>query len=150
MYLIWGRKGTGPFFAVSQTCALHEFPMPYTALVPRPKLLYVCSRNQWRSRTAETIFGDDPCFDVKSAGTAASARLKVSAALIEWADVIFVMEARHREVLRQRFRTALKGVPLVVLDIEDEYGYMDEDLIRMLRTDLETYLASMSSQTPSE
>jgi predicted protein tyrosine phosphatase len=55
-------------------------------------ILFVCSRNQWRSRTAETIFKDHQGHNVRSAGTEKDARVKVSEKLIHWADLIFVME----------------------------------------------------------
>ena len=41
-------------------------------------ILFICSRNQWRSPTAETIWRKDPNFLVRSAGTASSARHTVS------------------------------------------------------------------------
>ncbi len=72
----------------------------------QPNLLFVCSRNQWRSRTAETIFRDDPRMRVRSAGTAPSARTRVNQRLIDWTDLIFVMERRHEEQLRNRFGRA--------------------------------------------
>ncbi|WP_246151215.1 arsenate reductase/protein-tyrosine-phosphatase family protein [Adhaeribacter aerolatus] len=42
------------------------------------RILFVCSRNQWRSPTAETVFRHYPGWQVKSAGTAAGARRQVS------------------------------------------------------------------------
>jgi predicted protein tyrosine phosphatase len=49
---------------------------------------------------------------------------------VEWADVIVVMEKHHRNKLQKRFYSALKSKRVVVLDIPDEYGFMDEGLIR--------------------
>ena len=43
------------------------------------KLLYICSRNKWRSLTAEKIFGQFRMYDAKSAGTEENARIKVTA-----------------------------------------------------------------------
>jgi len=42
-----------------------------------PNLLFICSRNQWRSLTAETIFRKRDDITVKSAGTVAKARIRV-------------------------------------------------------------------------
>jgi predicted protein tyrosine phosphatase len=97
------------------------------------KLLFVCSRNQWRSRTAEEIFRGVPGFAVKSAGTEASSRIRVTEGLIGWADVIFVMERKHRSILAERFGEALAGRAIHCLDIPDEYGFMDAELVETLR-----------------
>lgn len=103
-------------------------------------LLFICSRNIWRSRTAETIFKKDKRFHVKSAGTSKSARIRVNRSQIDWADKIFVMEKRHRERLEELFGDALEVKELIVLDIPDEYQYMDEDLIENLKDSVEYFL----------
>lgn len=72
------------------------------------KILFVCSRNKWRSLTAETIFKNNPSFDVKSAGTENSARIKVNSNHIHWADLIFVMEKKHNERLLAKFPTEMQ------------------------------------------
>lgn len=105
-------------------------------------ILFVCSRNEWRSRTAESIFKNDQRFYVRSAGTANNARVKVSAALINWADVIFVMENKHRDKLELGFSLHLKDKELVVLDIADEYQYMDADLIEELKDSVNYFLST--------
>lgn len=60
--------------------------------------------------------------------------------MIQWADLIFVMEKRHRQRLRDRFDDMLRDKQLVVLDIEDDYQYMDEDMITALKAGVEPYL----------
>ena len=52
--------------------------------------------------------------------------------LVRWADRIFVMEARHRTAIRQRFADALDSKPIVNLAIPDRYRFMDERLIELL------------------
>ncbi|HMJ90222.1 MAG TPA: hypothetical protein VK530_10420 [Candidatus Acidoferrum sp.] len=42
------------------------------------KLLFICSRNKWRSRTAEEIFHGLPGYEVKSAGTEPGACVRVT------------------------------------------------------------------------
>ena len=59
------------------------------------KLLFVCSRNRRRSPTAEIAFSGLPDIEVMSAGTAVDAENPVSAELIDWADIVFVMEMAH-------------------------------------------------------
>ncbi|MEM6771547.1 MAG: phosphotyrosine protein phosphatase [Bacteroidota bacterium] len=95
-------------------------------------LLFICSRNQWRSRTAETIFRKRNDITVKSAGTVRSARIRVNAGHLKWADVVFVMEKKHRQYLLSHFPGETKYLEIEVLDIPDEYQYMDPDLIAEL------------------
>lgn len=97
------------------------------------KILFVCSRNRRRSLTAETIFRDQPGWVVRSAGTEASARIKTTAGHLGWADVIVVMEKRHKERLRQKFPEAVAGKRCLCLFIPDEYEFMEESLIEILR-----------------
>jgi protein-tyrosine phosphatase len=103
-------------------------------------VLFICSRNEWRSRTAETIFQADQSHSFKSAGTATNARVRISEKLINWADLIFVMEKRHKQLLQERFSYLLGGKKVVILNIEDNYRYMDEELIETLNTSVMPYL----------
>jgi predicted protein tyrosine phosphatase len=52
---------------------------------------------------------------------------------IRWADVIFVMEEKHKSRLLAEFTKALEHKTLHVLDIPDEYKYMDPELVEQLR-----------------
>ncbi len=101
------------------------------------KLLFVCSRNRWRSPTAERIFRDRPGIEARSAGTSPKAKRRVTERDLEWADRIFVMEKRHRTILFERFG---RRPNVVVLGIPDEYELMDPELIEMLRTQVEAEL----------
>ncbi|WP_316770894.1 protein tyrosine phosphatase [Pedobacter frigiditerrae] len=103
-------------------------------------ILFVCSRNKWRSATAETIYQNHPTHQVRSAGTAASARIKINAKMINWADLIFVMEKRHKQILNENFSTELEEKEMIVLDIPDDYQYMDEELIIEIETKVAFYL----------
>lgn len=78
--------------------------------------------------------------DVKSAGTEPSARIRVSAKLIEWADLIFAMEKKHKQRLIEKFTELLADKQIIVLHIPDEYQYMDSELIEMLKSSVASYL----------
>lgn len=95
-------------------------------------ILFLCSRNQWRSRSAEELFKNHPLHTVRSAGTAPSARIKVSEKAILWADLILVMEKRHKQILQEKFGVRIYDKKVLVLDIPDEYGYMDPELVEIL------------------
>ena len=101
------------------------------------KVLFVCSRNQWRSPTAETVFRKDAGLSVRSAGTSRAARRTITVADIRWADMILVMEDKHRARLRAQFRNELRYKTMHTLDIPDLYRYMDPDLIAILRAKAE-------------
>ncbi|MDR7267696.1 putative protein tyrosine phosphatase [Pelomonas saccharophila] len=99
----------------------------------RLNVLFICSRNQWRSPTAEQVFRRHPALNVRSAGTSASARRQVGEADLTWADVILVMEAKHRSRLMQDHAALLAGKALHVLDIPDDYRFMDAELVTLLQ-----------------
>lgn len=104
------------------------------------KLLFICSRNQWRSRTAETLFRNRQGVEVKSAGTANNARIRVNAKLLKWAEAVLVMEGKHQRYLLSHFPGEMKYKELLVLDIPDEFRYMDEELVVELEAVVEELL----------
>lgn len=77
---------------------------------------------------------------MRSAGTSTSARKTVSAKDILWTDTIFVMEEKHKNRLKTEFSKLLKYKDIQVLDIPDEYQYMDEELIDILDNAVSSYL----------
>lgn len=103
-------------------------------------MLFICSRNIWRSPTAEAIYKGVQGHKVRSAGTEPSARVRVSAKDILWADMIFVMEKKHKNRLTDKFPIEMNGKEVVILDIEDEYQFMDEELIEMIKLTVDQYL----------
>jgi predicted protein tyrosine phosphatase len=109
-------------------------------MVDRLNILFVCSRNQWRSPTGEQVWRKDARVNVRSGGTSPSARHTVSTDDIQWADVIFVMEDKHRSRLKAEFGRLLEHRAMYVLDIPDEYKYMDSELVDMLQTSVESIL----------
>ena len=103
-------------------------------------MLFVCSRNKWRSLTAENMYKNHVTLEVRSAGTEPSARVKINAKLINWADVIFVMEKIHKQKLLQRFPDQTKNATIIILEIEDRYPFMDAALIDEIQNSIQAYL----------
>lgn len=95
-------------------------------------VLFLGSRNQWRSPTAEQVWRRHPRVQARSAGLSSSARRVMSEADLAWADVVLVMEDKHRSRLLAEHRLALGDKPVHVLDIPDDYRYMDPDLVELL------------------
>ena len=59
------------------------------------KLLFVCSRNRWRSPTAEKVFHGVNGIHARSAGTEPRARIKVTAGHIVLCNLFDFGNARH-------------------------------------------------------
>ena len=103
-------------------------------------ILFVCSRNKWRSATAEAIFKNSQSHNIRSAGTEPSAVVKVSEKVILWADIIFVMEKRHKQRLLEKFPEQVMSKKMVVLDIEDNYRFMDPELVEIIKLSVEPFI----------
>ncbi|ABC27331.1 predicted protein tyrosine phosphatase [Hahella chejuensis KCTC 2396] len=97
-------------------------------------ILFVCSRNQWRSPTAEQVWRRHPELSVRSAGTSPKARKTIGPADLRWADVILVMEDKHKHRLMADYGRLLQHKQVHVLDIPDDYQYMDPELVEILQT----------------
>ena len=107
------------------------------------RLLFLCSRNHWRSPTAEAVYQNDPRVEVRSAGVSASARRRVSEKLLRWADLVLVMESAHKRKLREGFPEVFHDLRVEVLDIPDDYEFMDPVLIELIQASVEALLADL-------
>lgn len=107
--------------------------------------LFVCSRNRWRSPTAERVFRNDPRLSVRSCGLSAKSPRTLRAHDLQWADIVFVMEAKHRSRILGEFRNELGKTHLHVLEIPDDYQYMDPQLVELLTDRVEAYLQTQLS-----
>jgi len=94
-------------------------------------ILIVCGRNKRRSKTAEQIYRADSNLDIRSAGLSPKSPSQISESKIEWSDAIMVMEDSHKNRISGQYRH-LELPPIFVLHIEDEFEYMDEELIELL------------------
>jgi predicted protein tyrosine phosphatase len=103
------------------------------------KVLFVCSMNKWRSRTAEEIYRRNPELEVRSCGTSARARRRLSRDDVAWAEII-VMENKHRSRILADYARDAGYVPIHVLDVEDRYRYMDPELVAELQAAIDPIL----------
>jgi len=97
-------------------------------------LLFVCSENRLRSPTGEAVFSAYTGINAIGAGTNSDAETAVSGDLIEWADIILVMEKTHRNKVAKKYKELLRDKKLVCLDIPDNYQCMDPELVRLLKS----------------
>lgn len=100
-------------------------------MTERPNILVVCGRNKMRSRTAEHIFKNDDRFNIRSAGLSPKSDRKISENDLNWADLVFVMETEQRAKIWGLYRNV--ELPTIeVLNIPDDYEFMNEELVEML------------------
>jgi len=104
------------------------------------KLLFLCSQNKRRSLTAQHVLNGLNDWEVKSAGTERNARTKVTAGLIGWADIIFTMEKKHTRRINEKYQWELLDKRVICLYITDDYEYMDDALVQMLKTQIPTFV----------
>ncbi|MFW5914916.1 MAG: protein tyrosine phosphatase [Planctomycetota bacterium] len=102
-------------------------------------LLFVCTANQQRSPTAESLFDGDDRYEARSCGTLAGGKRECSEEMIQWADVIFCMEDRHKHTLLNRF-PEMENKKIVVLAIPDCFYRGDPELIHLLEDRLARWL----------
>ena len=100
------------------------------------RILFVCTANQCRSRTAEDLYVQDPRYQVISAGTdvceAEPDERPVTRELVDWAELIVAMEPYHKRVLIERFPGCESKI--VVLNIPDRFCRGDPPSGREART----------------
>lgn len=101
------------------------------------KLLFVCSANKQRSKTAEDYFASKyGSHEFLSAGTnlkicRKEGTTELSEDLLQWAEVVYVMERRHLEQIQKHTGSTYYS-KIKVLGIPDIYKYYDGGLISIL------------------
>ncbi|MFK8050413.1 MAG: low molecular weight protein tyrosine phosphatase family protein [Halioglobus sp.] len=104
------------------------------------KLLFVCTENRLRSPTAEQVFSKYEGVEAIGCGTNSDAETPLSGDLVEWADIVLVMETSHKTKVSKKYRDLLKGKRLVCLDIPDNYECMQPELVRLLEARVPRYV----------
>ena len=107
-------------------------------------VLFICSMNQWRSPTAEQIYADKPLLNVRSRGTNRGAKRTVTSNDLKWADIVMVMEQKHKQRLTGNFPGEMRYQEIHVLDIPDDYQFMDPELIVELANSIDAILNHIS------
>jgi predicted protein tyrosine phosphatase len=88
------------------------------------------------------VFSSWPGVETSSAGLNNDAENPLTPELVEWADIIFVMEKTHRSKLTKKFKPSLANARVICLDIPDEYDFMDPDLIELLKSKVRKFLST--------
>jgi len=114
-------------------------------------LLFICSENVNRSPTAESLFSNSLFYEAKSGGIGRNPVVRVSQALIDWADVVFVMseaEDGHLTLLENIFN--LKEKVVCDLDIPDDYDKDDPELIHSLQQKIKEFMLARGIPVETE
>jgi predicted protein tyrosine phosphatase len=113
---------------------------------PPIKVLFVCRQNRKRSATAERLFCKRADLDVRSAGTAPDALVRVNTNMLDWADAIFVMDDDQRRWLEAAFPDNGALAKVICLDIPDVFTFLQPELIQLLEQRVPPHLAGLSSE----
>ncbi|MFA5406318.1 MAG: phosphotyrosine protein phosphatase [Candidatus Nanoarchaeia archaeon] len=101
------------------------------------KLLFVCNVGENRSRTAAELFSKE--HETKHAG-AYEGKARLTSELLDWADVIFVMEEHQREHIASEFTKQYISKRIINLEIPDVYKYNQPELITILKKKVNKWL----------
>lgn len=104
------------------------------------RVLFICSQNRLRSPTAEQVFSQHQGLECASAGLNNDAENPVTPELLDWAEVVFVMERAHRNKLNAKFKGYLRNARVICLDIPDEFEFMDPKLVQLLKVKVSRHL----------
>jgi predicted protein tyrosine phosphatase len=101
-------------------------------------ILFVCSANLQRSKTAEDYFSSlYPNLHFQSAGTNVKLCQKegtnpLNEKIMSWADVVLVMEQKHAKYIKTTFSNHFHS-KIIILSIEDKFNYYQPELLELLR-----------------
>ncbi len=107
------------------------------------KILFICSRNKDRSPTAEDMYKGLPDIQVKSAGVDPDAINIVTKEMVEWSDIIVVMDGIHdRQLfkLHQKF-PFLKPMNKKIVDfgIPDQFVRGEPRLVELISSKMKEH-----------
>ena len=102
-----------------------------------------------RSPTAERMFSKRPDLEVRSAGTATDALARVNDQMLDWADLIFIMDEQQRRSLRRRFTGHPALDRLICLEIPDGYTFLQPELMSLLQSRTTPHLPPAPGTAPA-
>ena len=107
------------------------------------RVLCVCSAGLLRSPTAALVLSQEPYnFNTRAAGLEPEfALIPVDRVLLEWADQIVTMTPDQAQGVRALLE---EEKPIVVLGIDDNYRYRDQELIKLIRESYDKHTKELS------
>jgi predicted protein tyrosine phosphatase len=104
------------------------------------RMLFICAKARGRGPTAAQIASGWEGVRADCAGVSEDADDLLSLEQLEWADIIFVMETRHKTRLDSKFGGAIRGRQVISLNVPDLYSFMDPELVQILTKKIRPYL----------
>jgi predicted protein tyrosine phosphatase len=101
------------------------------------KLLFICNIGQNRSKTAAEIFSKS--YETKYFGIYIEYSKKAKE-LLDWADVVFVMEEHQRKFIADNYPKQYITKRILNLEIIDSYKYNQPELIKILKERVNDWL----------
>ena len=110
----------------------------------KKKLVFVCAQNRIRSCSAERLFNAkfSETLSSRSVGTDDNAVVKISERHLMWADIVFVMEQKHKKIILKRFPKYAETKQIIVLGLEDIYDPDEPELLNELERRVMPHLAN--------
>ena len=113
------------------------------------RVLCVCSAGLLRSPTAAFVLSQEPWnFNTRAVGLVPEfALVPLDRVLLEWADEVVCMTEDQALDVECRVDNAGLTTPVLCLNIEDQFGYRDPELMRLIT---ERYPLSQSRRAVSD
>jgi len=93
-------------------------------------ILFVCNQGKNRSKTAAQLFSGR----FRTASSGLYSHMAVTQSQLSEADVIIVMEEKHRTEIAKRFPLVYMQRQILVLGIPDIYRYGQPALVQLLKS----------------
>lgn len=77
---------------------------------------------------------------MRSAGVSEKSRHRVTEKDLAWADLVLVMERKHKARITEEFAELDQLPRIESLEIPDDYEFMDVELIELIQSGVETFL----------
>lgn len=101
------------------------------------RVLCVCSGGILRSPSTAKVLGEMYGYNTRAAGAEHSyALIPTTDALVMWADEIVCLMPEHEQLIKFHHKEVFDHNPdkrVVVLNIPDNYAYMDPDLVELIK-----------------
>ena len=121
---------------------LHNCSNPYQGKAK--KVLCVCSAGLLRSPTTAKVLGEKYGFNTRAVGLdTGHALIPIDEVLLSWADEVVCMDNRQQDRIFDLFEThKIASTPVTVLNIPDNFAYMDDVLVTLIETNYEDSLTN--------
>jgi predicted protein tyrosine phosphatase len=110
------------------------------------RVLTVCSASALRSPTAAVVLNQEYGYNTKAAGVSLEyAIVPITGRLLMWADEILCMESWQAQEIEGMLEIMGVDRPVVCMNIDDNYSYMQPELVDLIKQRYEAATVSKAS-----